>query len=106
MKPLSSGHLLVFKNFSVTERCPLLEGNLPKIVTFGTKQFARCSRHVHIWVFRHWEVSLYKSCNPKGKRSNYFYENIFGDLDADLSERMSQMGNVEKTSPNELMSQM
>ena len=28
MKPLNSGHLQVLKNLSVTERCPLLGGNL------------------------------------------------------------------------------
>ena len=36
MKPLNSGHLRVLKNVSVIERCPLLGGNLRKIVTFGT----------------------------------------------------------------------
>ena len=46
MKPLNSGHLRVLKNVSVIERCPLLGGNLKKIVTFGTKCFVRYSWHV------------------------------------------------------------
>ena len=46
VKPLKSRHLRVFKNLSVTERCPLLGGNLTKIVTFGTKQFVCYSTHV------------------------------------------------------------
>ena len=46
MKPLNSGHLRILKNLSVIERCPLLGGNLKKIVAFGTKHFARYSRHV------------------------------------------------------------
>ena len=46
VKPLNSGHLQVLKNLSVIERCPLLGGNLKNIVTFGTKNFARYSRHV------------------------------------------------------------
>ena len=36
VKPLNSGHLQVLKNMSFIERCPLLGGNLKKIVTFGT----------------------------------------------------------------------
>ena len=39
MKPLNSGHLRVLKNLSVIGRCPLLGGNLKKIVTFGTQHF-------------------------------------------------------------------
>ena len=46
MKPLNSGHLRVLKNVSFIERCPLLGGNLKKIVTFGTKRFAPYSWHV------------------------------------------------------------
>ena len=46
VKPLNSEHLRVLKNLSVVERCPLLRGNLTKIVTFGTKRFVRYSRHV------------------------------------------------------------
>ena len=46
VKPLNSGHLMVSKNLSVIEKCPLLGGNLRKIVTFGTKFFVRYSRHV------------------------------------------------------------
>ena len=46
MKPLNSGHLRVFKNLSVIERCPLLGGNFKKIATFGTKCFVRYSWHV------------------------------------------------------------
>ena len=46
VKPLKSGHLPVFKNLSVIEKCPLLGGNLKKIVTFGTKCFVRYSWHV------------------------------------------------------------
>ena len=38
--------LRVLKNLSVIERCPLLGGNLTKIVTFGTKCFVRYPRHV------------------------------------------------------------
>ena len=34
------------KKLSVIKRCPLLGGSLPKIVTFVTKHFFRCSRHV------------------------------------------------------------
>ena len=47
MKPLNSGHLWVLKIVSVIERCPLSEGNLKTIVTFGTKCFVRFSWHVH-----------------------------------------------------------
>ena len=46
MEPLNGGHLRVFKNVSVIDSCPLLEGNLKKIVTFGTKCFVRYSWHV------------------------------------------------------------
>ena len=46
MKPLNSGHLQVLKNLSGVESCPLLEGNLKKIVPFGTKHFVHYSRHV------------------------------------------------------------
>ena len=46
MEPLNSGHLRVLKNVSVIERCPLLGGNLKEIVTFGTENFVRHSRHV------------------------------------------------------------
>ena len=35
MKRLNSGHLRVSKNLSVIERCPLLGGNLKKIVPFA-----------------------------------------------------------------------
>ena len=45
VKPLNSGHLRVLKNLSVVERCPLLEGNLIKIATFGTKYFVCYSWH-------------------------------------------------------------
>ena len=47
VKPLNSGHLPVSKNLSVIERCPLVEGNLKKIITLGTKCFDRYSWHVH-----------------------------------------------------------
>ena len=43
---LNSGHLRVLQNLSVIERCPLLGGNLRKIVIFRTKRFAHYSRHV------------------------------------------------------------
>ena len=46
VKSLSSWHLRVFKNLSVIESCPLLGGNLKKIVLFGTKCFIRYSWHV------------------------------------------------------------
>ena len=46
VKPLNSGHLRVVKNLPVIKRHPLLGGNLTKIVTFVTKHFVRCSRHV------------------------------------------------------------
>ena len=46
MKPLNNGHLRVLNNYSVIERCPLLGGNLKKIVGFGTKRFVRYSWHV------------------------------------------------------------
>ena len=46
MKPLTSGHLWVLKNFSVIERRLLLGGNLKKILTFVTKYFVRYSWHV------------------------------------------------------------
>ena len=46
VKVLNSGHLRIFKNFSVIKRCPLLGCSLTKIVTFGTKYFVRYSRHV------------------------------------------------------------
>ena len=39
VKSLNNGHLWVLKNLSVIERCPLLGGNLEKIITFGTKRF-------------------------------------------------------------------
>ena len=54
VKSRNSGHLRVLKNLSVIERCPLMEGNLKWIVTFGTKCFVSYSWHVH-----NWEVSLY-----------------------------------------------
>ena len=41
MKPLNDGHLRVLKNLSIIDKCPLLGGNLKKIVTFGTKRFVR-----------------------------------------------------------------
>ena len=46
VKPLNSGHLRVLKKLFVIKRCPLLEGSLAKIVTFGTKHFVRYSRHI------------------------------------------------------------
>ena len=46
MKSLDSEHLRVLKNLSVIKRCPLLGGSLTEIVTFGTKNFVRYSRHV------------------------------------------------------------
>ena len=46
VKSLNSGHLWVLKNLSVIERCPLLGGNLKKIVTCGTKCFVHYSWHV------------------------------------------------------------
>ena len=46
VKPLNSRHLMVSKNLSVIEKCPLLGGNLRKIVTFETKFFVRYLRHV------------------------------------------------------------
>ena len=45
VKPLNSGHIWVLKKLSVIERCPLLGGNLKKVVTFGTKLFVRYSWH-------------------------------------------------------------
>ena len=44
MKPLKNGHVWVLKNLPVIESCPLLGGNLIKIVTFGTKYFVRYSK--------------------------------------------------------------
>ena len=44
VKPLNSGHLLVLKNLSIIDRCPLLGGNVKKIVTFWTKWFVRYLR--------------------------------------------------------------
>ena len=46
VKPLNSGHLQLLKNSSVIERCPLLGGNLKKIVKFGTECYVRYSWHV------------------------------------------------------------
>ena len=46
VKPLNSGHLRFLKNLSVIKRCPLLGGSLTEIVTFGTKHFVCCPRHV------------------------------------------------------------
>ena len=46
VKPLNRRHLLALKIMSVIERCPLLGGNLKKIVTIGTKCFVRYSWHV------------------------------------------------------------
>ena len=46
MKPLNSRYLQVLKNLCVIERCPLLGGNLKKIVTFATKCFICYSWHV------------------------------------------------------------
>ena len=46
MKPLNSGHVRVLKKLSVIERCPLLGGNLKKIVIFGTQRFVLYSWHV------------------------------------------------------------
>ena len=50
VKPLNSGYLRVLKSLSIIERCPLLGGNLKKIVTFGTKHFVRYSWHVRYLV--------------------------------------------------------
>ena len=47
VKPLNSGPLRVLKNLSVIERCPLLRGNLKKIVPSGIKCFVSYSWHVH-----------------------------------------------------------
>ena len=41
VKTLHSRHLRVLKKLSVIERCPLLGGNLTKIIRFGTKRFVR-----------------------------------------------------------------
>ena len=49
VKPLNSGHLRIFKKLSVNERCPLLGGNLKKIVTFGTECFVHYSWHARYW---------------------------------------------------------
>ena len=46
VKPLTNGHLRVLKNLYVIERCPVLRGNLTKIVTFETKRFVRYPMHV------------------------------------------------------------
>ena len=46
VKSLSSWHLRVFKKLSVIESCPLLGGNLKKIVPFRTKCFVRTLLHV------------------------------------------------------------
>ena len=46
MKPLNSGHLRFLKNLSVIERCPLLGGNMKKIVIFVVKCFVRYSWYV------------------------------------------------------------
>ena len=46
MKPLNSGHLWIFKNVSVINRCPLMGDKLTKIVKFGTTNFVRYSGHV------------------------------------------------------------
>ena len=46
VKPLNRGHLRVLKKLSVIEMCPLLVGNLKKILTFGTKRFVCYSWHV------------------------------------------------------------
>ena len=54
VKVLDNGHLRVLKNLSVVEWCPLLGGNLKKIVKLRTKRIVRYSRHV-----RYWEFSLY-----------------------------------------------
>ena len=45
-KPLNSGHLRFFKKLSIIERCPLLGGNLKRVLTFGIQSFFRYSRHV------------------------------------------------------------
>ena len=66
MKPLNSGHLCVFKNVSVIKRCPLMGGKLTKIVTFGTTNFVRYSRHVR-----------YLGCPLGGKFLYFFYFFIF-----------------------------
>ena len=47
MKPLNSGHLRVLKICPLLRDVQLLGISLIKIVTLGTKHFARCSRHVH-----------------------------------------------------------
>ena len=45
VKTLNSGHPRFLKNLPVIKRCPLLGVSLTKINTFGTKHFARYSRH-------------------------------------------------------------
>ena len=48
------------KNLSVIARCPLLGGNLKKIVTFGTKRFLSAIHGMSaICNVRYWKVSLY-----------------------------------------------
>ena len=59
VKPLNSGHLWVIKNLSVIERCPLLGGNLKKIVAFGTQHFVRCSWYIRYLGCLLWEILLY-----------------------------------------------
>ena len=66
MKPLNSGHLWVFKNVSVIKRCPLMGGKLTKIVTFGTTNFVRYSRHVR-----------YLGCPLGGKFLYFFYFSFY-----------------------------
>ena len=53
VKPLNIGHLQVLKNLSIIERCPLLRGDLKKIVTFGTQHLIDYS-----WDVRCLECSL------------------------------------------------
>ena len=65
VKPLNSGHLRVLKNVSVIKRCPLLGGNVTKIVTFGAKYFVRYSRHV-----------LYLGCPLLGGFTVFHFEKI------------------------------
>ena len=58
MKPLNSGHLRAFKYLSVTERCPLMESNLTKIVIFRLNNLSAIQSMSTIYDVRQGEVSL------------------------------------------------
>ena len=76
VKPLNSRHLRVLKKLFVIERFRLLEGDLKKIDTFGTKRFVCSSWHVRYLGCPLLGVSLYNILDNRGKWQNLKQEKL------------------------------